>query len=164
MITKKIRQWKKVFEADLGYIAYELKDIIDSPAVLIVNGEMGAGKTTFIKKYVESHEINAATMSPSYSVLSETPNILHGDFYRIESSEEILHLELELYLDQKQCFFVEWGEKYISTLAKEVPEDYSFYRLKVQINSLNSLSNRDDNHNQKVQSRDFVLEEISEID
>jgi tRNA threonylcarbamoyladenosine biosynthesis protein TsaE len=156
MIDKNIREWKKVFEADLGYIAYELKDIVDSPSVIIVNGDMGAGKTTFIKKYVETHEKNAATSSPSYNVLSETPNILHGDFYRIKSIDEILHLELELYLEEKQCFLVEWGEKYISTIAKEAPENYSFYRLNVLIN--------DSVADSEIQSRDFILEELTEID
>ena len=157
MREKLIREWKKVFEGDLGYIAYELKDMIDMPAVVILNGEMGAGKTTFVKKYVDTHEQNAKTMSPSYSVLSETPNILHGDFYRIKETEEILHLELELYLDDKQCFLVEWGEKYIGTLVREVPEEYSFYRLNITINEAQNSENTD-------QSRDFSLEELTDLD
>ena len=156
MKEMKIRQWKKVFETDLGYIAIELKDIIEAPGVIIINGEMGAGKTTFAKKFVSANEINANTFSPSYSVLSETPNILHGDFYRIEQQEEILHLELSLYLEEKQYFLVEWGEKYISTLAREVPEDYKFYRLSIVINELLE--------SETVQSRNFTLEELSELD
>ena len=77
MDKKVIREWKKVFEADLGYIAYELKDMVDAPAVVVLNGPMGAGKTTFTKRFVSENDPRANTMSPSYSVLSETPNILH---------------------------------------------------------------------------------------
>lgn len=157
MKEKSLREWKKVFESDLGYIAYELKDMIDTPSVIILKGEMGAGKTTFVKKFVETHEQSAGTMSPSYSVLSETPNILHGDFYRIEDKEEILHLELELYLEEKQFFLVEWGDKYIHTLYKETPEEYNFYRLNIHINDRDQSSD-------KAQSRNFSLESLTEID
>ena len=156
MDKKVIREWKKVFEADLGYIAYELKDMVDAPAVVVLNGPMGAGKTTFTKRFVSENDPRANTMSPSYSVLSETPNILHGDFYRIEQVEEILHLELSLYLEEKQFFLVEWGEKYIRTLNKEVPEDYNFYSLTLSIN--------DNEEQSEASSRNFVLEELSDID
>ena len=156
MLEKKIREWKKVFEGDLGYIAYELKDIVDSPCAIIINGDMGAGKTTFVKKFVSENEKNASTLSPSYSVLSETPNMLHGDFYRVEALEEILHLELSLYLEDKQFFLVEWGEKYISTLVREVPEEFHFYRLTIDIND--AIDAKSD------QSRNFTLEELSDLD
>jgi len=157
MIEKKIREWKKVFEADLGYIAYELKDLIESPSVIILNGEMGVGKTTFSKVFVSSTDQRSQTLSPSYSVLSETPSILHGDFYRLEQQEEIIHLELSLYLEDKQYFLVEWGQKYIRSLSREVPENYRFYTLGIDLNSSLNEDNSDE-------SRNFTLKELSEID
>ncbi len=153
MNLKSIREWKKVFEPDLGYIAYELKDMIEAPSVIILNGPMGSGKTTFTKVFVSETDPRSKTLSPSYSVLSETPNILHGDFYRLKSADEIIHLELELYLEDKRFFLVEWGEKYIHALTREVPEDYSFYQLDISINE-----NSDEN---SQQSRNFELFSIS---
>jgi tRNA threonylcarbamoyladenosine biosynthesis protein TsaE len=156
MRKKVIREWKKVYESDLQYIAYELKDLADTPSVILLDGKMGAGKTTFAKSFIKDGE----TFSPSYSVLSETRNVLHADFYRIENREEIIHIELPLYLESKQFFLVEWGEKHFHTIYKETPEDYSYYNLEISIND----SKPEDSNSDQNPSRNFVLSEVSEID
>lgn len=150
MHKKEIRSWKKVFESDLTYIAYELKEIVTEPALIILEGPLGGGKTTFSKVFIDKEE----TISPTYSVLSDTTDVLHGDFYRIKGREEIIHLELPLYLEDKKYFLVEWGKEHFSSICKELPEDYSSYLLEVSINE-NSDENLQD-------SRNFVLFEIKE--
>ena len=155
MKKKVLREWKKVFETDLGYISYELKDTITLPAVIILEGPMGSGKTTFAKSFIE----DADTMSPSYSVISESRNSLHADFYRIEEQDEIIHLELPLYLESKQFFLAEWGEKFIKTIEKETPEDFTFYQMNISV----SDTAQSENDEKSVFSRNFVLSELSEI-
>ncbi|MFT6630122.1 MAG: tRNA threonylcarbamoyladenosine biosynthesis protein TsaE [Bacteriovoracaceae bacterium] len=150
MIQKEIRSWKKVFESDLTYIAYELKEIVQEPALIILEGPLGGGKTTFSKVFIDGDE----TFSPSYSVLSDTINVLHGDFYRIKDREEIIHLELPLYLEDKKYFLVEWGKKHFSSITKELPEDFAYYLLEV---SINEMTGKDG-----PQSRNFVLFEVKE--
>lgn len=157
MRKKVVREWKKVFESDLQYIAYELKDLADKPAVILLDGAMGAGKTTFAKSFIKDGD----TLSPSYSVLSETPSILHADLYRVEDKEEIIHIELPLYLESKQYFLVEWGEKYLKTLYRETPEEYHYYNLSITMNDAKSFDGESIDQNI---SRNFVLSEISEID
>lgn len=155
MKKKVLREWKKVFEADLGYICFELKDTISKPAVIILEGPMGSGKTTFAKSFIEDGE----TMSPSYSIISESKNVLHADFYRIEEASEIVHLELSLYLESKQFFLAEWGEKYIRTIEKETPEEFTYYLMEV---SVNDISQQESSVKTSF-SRNFVLSELSEI-
>lgn len=150
MNQKEIRSWKKVYQSDLSYIVYELKDIVDKPAMIIIEGAMGAGKTTFSKAFVDDGE----TMSPSYSILSETGQVLHADLYRIESREEIIHLELELYLEDKLFFLVEWGKAHYNSLCRELPEDYSKYLLKIDINEVQET--------EQIASRNFTLYELSD--
>lgn len=130
MNKKLIREWKKVYQSDLSYIVYELKDLTKMPAMIILEGDLGAGKTTFTQAFIGDKE----TFSPTYSILSECKNILHADLYRIEKNEEILQLELPIYLEDKQYFFVEWGMKFARRLMRELPENYSAYLMEININ------------------------------
>ncbi len=150
MKKNRIREWKKVFESDLTYIAYELKDIVTTPAMILLEGPLGAGKTTFSKVFIEDGQ----TLSPTYSILSETNHVLHADMYRIKDRDEIIYLELPLYLENKIYFLVEWGEKHFYALSKELPEDFNKYLLEIVINK-NSGQNQES-------SRDFILFKIEE--
>jgi tRNA threonylcarbamoyladenosine biosynthesis protein TsaE len=150
-----LREWKKVFETDLSYISFELKDTIAKPALLLLEGPMGAGKTTFAKHFID--DPNAA--SPTYSIITESRNILHADFYRLETKDEVLHLELPLYLESKQFFLAEWGEKFISTIVKDLPEGFNIYLLEISVNDVvHSESNE-----KALFSRNFMLYELSEL-
>jgi tRNA threonylcarbamoyladenosine biosynthesis protein TsaE len=129
MNKKLVREWKKVYKSDLPYIVYELKDLIKAPAMIILEGELGAGKTTFTQVFMGEKEM----LSPTYSILSECKSFLHADFYRLEKNEEILQLELASYLEDKQYFFVEWGMKFANRVMRELPENFSPYVLEITI-------------------------------
>jgi tRNA threonylcarbamoyladenosine biosynthesis protein TsaE len=129
MNKKLIREWKKVYRSDLSYIVYELKDLAKVPAMIVLEGTLGAGKTTFIQNFIG----DAETLSPTYSILSECKNFLHADLYRVEKNEEILQLELPVYLEDKQYFFVEWGMKFARRLVRELPENFTSYLLEISI-------------------------------
>ena len=47
-----VRAWKKVLESDLANIALEMKEVIEPPSVIILDGPVGAGKTTFTKIFL----------------------------------------------------------------------------------------------------------------
>ncbi len=136
MNKKLIREWKKVYKSDLPYIVYEMRDLTKAPSMIILEGALGAGKTTFVQLFVGDKE----ALSPTYSILSETKNILHADFYRLEKNEEILQLELPIYLEEKQYFFVEWGMKFIRRVIRELPENWNSYVLEININTGNDQS------------------------
>lgn len=131
MNKKLLREWKKVYKSDLSYIIYEMKDLAKVPAMVILEGELGAGKTTFTQNFIGEAEM----LSPTYSILSECKNFLHADLYRIEKNEDILQLELPIYLEDKQYFFVEWGMKFARRLVREIPENFSVYLLEIVINT-----------------------------
>jgi tRNA threonylcarbamoyladenosine biosynthesis protein TsaE len=131
MNKKFVRDWKKVYKSDLAYIVYELKDLIKIPSMVILDGALGAGKTTFTQVFVGDSEV----LSPTYSVLAENKQVLHADLYRIEKNEEILQLEIPIYLEDKNYFFVEWGMKFNRRLMRELPENWSSFLLEIQVNS-----------------------------
>lgn len=129
MGRKLVREWKKVYRADLPYIVYELKELAKIPALVFVEGPVGAGKTTFCQHFIGDTNV----MSPTYNVVSEFKQILHADFYRLEKQEEVLQLELPLYLDDKHWFFIEWGEKFARRVLRDMPETWTPYVLDISV-------------------------------
>ena len=111
-----IRTWKKVFESDLSNIVMELKEVAQPPCVIVLDGPVGAGKTTFTKYFINKREVQ----SPSYSIVNEIDNIVHADFYRIEKKDELIHLELPMYIEEKDYFLIEWGMPFIREIQKIV--------------------------------------------
>lgn len=124
---KEIKTWKKVFESDLKYLADEVKSEVEIPSVIFLEGTLGAGKTSFVQASFR----DKIMVSPTYSILTEVLDVLHGDLYRIESEEELIHLEIEDYLENKDYVFLEWGHKYLGFIDKIIPENFKFYLLKI---------------------------------
>ncbi|MDD4973132.1 MAG: tRNA (adenosine(37)-N6)-threonylcarbamoyltransferase complex ATPase subunit type 1 TsaE [Bacteriovorax sp.] len=138
-----IREWKKVLESDLANIATELKEVVQPPCVIILEGPVGAGKTTFTRAFIERDK----AASPTYSLINEIDNIVHADLYRIEKKEELIHLEIPMYLEEKDYFLIEWGMPYLYELQRIIGDEFKFYQLKIEIN--------------EQKSRNFYLNKIS---
>lgn len=142
-----IRSWKKVFETDLSNIVIELKEVLQTPCLLFLEGPVGAGKTTFVRSFLEDKEVQ----SPTYSLVLEYDNILHADLYRLEKKEELIHLELPMYLEEKDYFIVEWGERFESSITRMVGDEWKVYQLKIEINQINTNG---------IQSRNYSLNKL----
>ena len=142
-----IRAWKKVYESDLNNIVIELKEVLQTPCLLFLDGPVGAGKTTFVRSFLEDKEVQ----SPTYSLVLEYDNILHADLYRLEKKEDLIHLELPMYIEDKDYFLVEWGTKYESNLIRMVGDEWKAYQLKIEINQITSNG---------LQSRNYFLNKI----
>jgi tRNA threonylcarbamoyladenosine biosynthesis protein TsaE len=100
--------------------------------VLLFNGEMGAGKTTLIKKLCENLGVNEPTSSPTFSLVNEyyTTNnqyIYHFDCYRLKTEIEALDMGIDEYLYSGYWCFIEWAEK-ISNL---IPEQHSVITIEI---------------------------------
>lgn len=78
-------------------------------------GEMGAGKTTFIKILCDLLEVSDVVTSPTFSIINEyhtktEEKIFHFDFYRIKDTEEVFNLGYEDYFYSEHYCFIEWPE------------------------------------------------------
>lgn len=89
----------------------------DKPAIIILQGELGAGKTTLIKAIGEELGINNI-VSPTYVVCYEYPttdehfNLFHHcDFYNIKEGDELNFLGIDQMLKPNTLVAIEWGEK-----------------------------------------------------
>ncbi len=87
-------------------------------------GDLGSGKTTFIKALCNELDVIDIVSSPTFSLINEYRNgagdtIFHMDFYRINSINEALDIGIEDYLITNNYCFIEWPEKIESLLPNE---------------------------------------------
>jgi tRNA threonylcarbamoyladenosine biosynthesis protein TsaE len=81
--------------------------------LLLLEGDLGAGKTTFVRGVARGAGSHAQVASPTFQLVRVYPGrvqLAHVDLYRIESGAELLDLGLEELLDQG-AVVVEWGDK-----------------------------------------------------
>lgn len=88
------------------------------PCLLILEGELGSGKTTLVKGIVSGLGVarQEDVTSPSFTLVHEygtDRKIYHVDLYRIDGAREQSTLGLEDLLEQEAMVIVEWGEKLI---------------------------------------------------
>ena len=99
----------------LNSVARQVLDYCGESSVFAFYGEMGVGKTTFIKALCEELGVDFSN-SPSFSIVNEYVAkdgkcVYHFDFYRLNSSEEIFDIGYEEYIDSGNKCFMEWAEK-----------------------------------------------------
>jgi len=88
------------------------------PCLLVLQGELGSGKTTLVKGIVSGLGVarQEEVTSPSFTLVHEygtDRKVYHADLYRIEGAREQATLGLEDLLEQEATVIVEWGEKLI---------------------------------------------------
>ena len=100
--------------------------------VILFNGAMGTGKTTFIKSLAKSLGVNDATGSPTFSLVNEyqTSNnqlVYHFDVYRLKNENEALDMGIDEYLYSGNWCFIEWAEK----IPNLLPQQHSVIDIKL---------------------------------
>lgn len=85
-----------------------------SPQCFALHGNLGSGKTTFVKTMVKLLDDKINTNSPTYSIVNEynagNQLILHYDLYRLNDIMEAYNIGIEDYLDRDAYHFLEWPE------------------------------------------------------
>ena len=86
--------------------------------VVYVSGELGSGKTTFVRGAVRALGVTAAVTSPTYTIGHRYDGVSHLDLYRLEQLTDADWGALEPYLEEAICF-VEWPERAAGWLPPE---------------------------------------------
>ncbi len=110
--------------SEIDEVATEISKRLKHKIVLL-NGQMGAGKTTLVKAIAKALGVREVANSPTFSIVNEYPTIeggvlYHFDMYRLESEEEAYDFGIEEYLDSGNFCFIEWSERISNLLPEEV--------------------------------------------
>ncbi|EXJ23631.1 TsaE protein, required for threonylcarbamoyladenosine t(6)A37 formation in tRNA [Alkalibacterium sp. AK22] len=116
-------------EEETRKLAAYLGDQLEGGMTVLLEGQLGAGKTTFTKGLAESLGIRRAVKSPTYTLIKEYTDgrlpLYHMDLYRMEDAEDE-DLGLEEYFFGQGVTVVEWGK----FMQEDLPEDYLYVELK----------------------------------
>jgi tRNA threonylcarbamoyladenosine biosynthesis protein TsaE len=107
---------------DTKKLAASFADQLVTGETVVLNGELGAGKTFFVKQACLAMGINNVS-SPSFAIVNSYKNkrtVYHFDFYRIKKSEELFDIGFNDYLnDNEAVIFIEWGNLVPEVLPKK---------------------------------------------
>ncbi len=107
-------------EDSVAILAASFARLIKPPMVLFLQGDLGAGKTTFARAFIHALGFKGYVKSPSYGLLESYPvfgkTILHLDLYRIADPKELDYLALRDLYDEKSVLMVEWPRKAVDHL------------------------------------------------
>ena len=115
---------------DLHHVASRMAGQLPHTALVTLQGELGAGKTTFVKAIAAAVAINPAHVtSPTFNLITihESPanalRLVHADMYRVIDPDELIETGWDAALDAPsgyRCWaFVEWPQKIASTLPAD---------------------------------------------
>ena len=108
---------------DTILIGTKLAKLLSKGDIVVLSGELGAGKTKFVEGFLHYFGLEDEISSPTFTIINEyissTNNIYHFDAYRLEDSDEFYAIGGEEYFEKGICL-IEWGE----LISDVLPKDY----------------------------------------
>jgi tRNA threonylcarbamoyladenosine biosynthesis protein TsaE len=118
----KSRTFHTQSEEDTIALGERLAADLPPRAVVLLIGNLGAGKTTIAKGIVKG--LGAArpdeVSSPTFTLIHEySPSVYHIDLYRLDSAAQLATLGLDEIFDREAVVLIEWGEKFLQRMPEE---------------------------------------------
>src|SRR6056297_2288013 len=108
--------------------AKKLAELIEVPALILLKGNIGTGKTLITKAAVAALVYQGDVTSPTFNLVQEYQaqvEIIHMELYRLDSIEELLEIGFEDYLNREAVIFIEWPELALPL----IPADFIFINI-----------------------------------
>ncbi len=107
--------------------ATEFSKSLKPNQIILLEGDLGAGKTTFVNGLLTGLGFSSGGCSPTFTLVNEYPTnppINHFDLYRISSEDELYEMGFTEYLESGRVNIIEWPQ-----VAADILKDYPVTRL-----------------------------------
>lgn len=114
-------------ESETALRAEEICKKIPAGSIVMFTGEMGAGKTAFVRGALNAYQNSAHVSSPTFALVNDyggTPHLYHFDMYRVNDENDLYSTGFFDYADENSILFIEWSENIRSFI-----EDYYADRI-----------------------------------
>lgn len=121
-----MKEWTTTTPEETTQLAQDIATHLWPGTVLLLEGDLGAGKTTFTKGVAKTLNIKRTVSSPTFTIIKEykgTMPLYHMDVYRLGESEE--DLGFEEYFYGEGITLVEWAH----LIQDQLPEQYGVFRI-----------------------------------
>ena len=124
-------------EAETEQTGARFAEKLPDGAVVAMYGDLGAGKTAFVRGMARGMGLKCRVSSPTFTIVNEylgERELIHFDMYRLDSADELYDIGWEDYLNRGAVCAVEWSEKVTDAFTGE---EYT-----VKIDKLDNVSRR----------------------
>lgn len=119
-MTTKHRLWQLPDEPAMARLAVDFGRVLRAPLVIYLQGDLGAGKTTFARALIQGLGYPGRVKSPTYGLLESYRagefDFLHLDLYRIQDPAELEFLAIPDQFTDQGVLLIEWPEKAVTVL------------------------------------------------
>lgn len=118
------RRFETHSDEETQAVGREIAALLPQQAIVLLIGNLGAGKTTLTKGIVEGRNAAPAeeVSSPTFTLIHEygqPVSVYHADLYRLDTAEQVRRLGLEELFDGSALLLVEWGERFPELFPKD---------------------------------------------
>lgn len=128
---KLLKSWTVYSKEDTQSIAAELSERFSAGDVILLQGNLGSGKTFLVQAICKLWHVSEEVTSPTFTLIQNYSGkfiVNHIDLYRIERVEELDQLGWEEMIYSNAVTFIEWPDK-VETILN------SFYKINIELNN-----------------------------